>query len=363
MSSVMFTAWNVDPAFQGGAITAPPSGTVTDNGTSANWVAAPGGDVDLADYLITVEILDNDGDGWLRANSDDRVVINGVTHTVAMSYVGDMMTIDGVDCTVVTVYLGDGQLFSLPMNANGQLLQAFPGTVTATNYIYDASEFKLDFATLENLPELCIAEGMRVLAAQGLIPVEALCPGDLVWTLDHGLQPVLWVGQMPMQTAAVRISANAFAPSVPMRDLLISPEHRVLAGLTCGAERLLAARHLVDSPGVRLASGVLRAKRARSWVHLLFAHHEVLLCEGVALESLFVGRQVIGHLPPAALAAFTRARGVLPALVTGMAPVWPGHARARPFAGKGVVGRLARLGLPPAKMLQAQTKAGVQRRG
>jgi hypothetical protein len=363
MSSVIFTAWNVDPAFSAGAITAAPPGTITDNGSSASWAAAPGGEFDLADYLITVEVLDNDGDGWLRPGSADRVVINGVTHTITTSYVGDMMTIDGVDYTVVTVYLSDGQLFSLPMNASGQLVQAFPGTVTATNYVFDPSEFPLDFAALENLPELCIAEGMRVLTAQGMIRVEALCPGDLVWTLDHGLQPLLWVGQMPMQTPAVRISANALAPSVPLRDLLISPEHRVFVGLACGAERLLAARHLVDSTGVRLAPGVLRGARARSWVHLLFARHEILVCEGVALESLFIGRQVIGHLPPAALAAFTRARGVLPALVTGAAPVWPGHARARPFAGKGVVGRVARLGLPPAEMLQVQTNVAALRQG
>jgi hypothetical protein len=141
----------------------------------------------------------------------------------------------------------------------------------------------------------CFAAGTLIDTETGPRPIEEISIGDRVRTLDHGFQPVLWVGSRQVsgvgKLAPIRFAPNSIGND---RALVLSPQHRVLVGgwraeLLFGCEDLLvAAAHLVDGVSiVRLSS------REVCYHHLMFAAHEMILSEGAATESLFPGEQVL----------------------------------------------------------------------
>jgi hypothetical protein len=180
---------------------------------------------------------------------------------------------------------------------------------------------------------ICFTPGTRIAVPGGWAAVETLAAGDPVLTRDHGAQPLVWVGRMHVTAARLRadpalcplrIRADAFGPGRPGRDLVLSPQHRVLlseprAEMLFGApEVLAAAAHLADGDRVRpqpSADGV-------DYLHLACARHEILCAEGLAVESLRPGPAALAALGPAARAELTR---LWPELATGatVAPARP----------------------------------------
>ena len=150
----------------------------------------------------------------------------------------------------------------------------------------------------------CFLRGSLIETPQGPRPVEELVAGDLVMTLDHGPQPLRWAGSSRVpgtgMLAPVRISAGHLGNG---RDLCLSPNHRVLvsgpmAELLFGeAEVLVAVRHLVDGRWVRV-----EPKAEVEYFHLLLDGHEILLAEGMPVESLYLGQQALVALDPGARA-------------------------------------------------------------
>ncbi|MBD3765558.1 MAG: Hint domain-containing protein [Rhodobacterales bacterium] len=145
----------------------------------------------------------------------------------------------------------------------------------------------------------CFTPGTRIETPQGPVPVQALAVDDLVLTRDHGAQPIRWIGRRDLtaddlrarpQLVPVRISAGALGPGLPERDLVVSPQHRVLMGgwkaeLLFGEDEVLAAaQHLLGCPGIgRAAPGPV------SYIHLMFDRHELVLSEGAWTESFQPG--------------------------------------------------------------------------
>lgn len=159
----------------------------------------------------------------------------------------------------------------------------------------------------------CFTPGTLIDTPHGPVPVEALCRGDMVITQDDGPQRLRWIGRVSYgrhDLAAqpslwpVRIAAGAFGPGRPARDLVVSPQHRVLVGgwraeLHFGcAELLVAALHLVNGTTVTR----IMPKAGVSYIHLLFDRHQIVTSEGLATESYFPGRQTMQSLPSAARA-------------------------------------------------------------
>jgi hypothetical protein len=140
----------------------------------------------------------------------------------------------------------------------------------------------------------CFTPGTQLASQRGMIAVEDLCPGDQLVTRDNGMQSLLWSGQrrfdwrmlgMNPLLRPVRIAAGALAPGLPLRDMLVSPNHRMLtrtpeAGRDEGGERLIEARALIGQPGITRS-----CDSAICYVQLLFGRHELLLGEGVWSES------------------------------------------------------------------------------
>lgn len=158
----------------------------------------------------------------------------------------------------------------------------------------------------------CFATGTRIAMADGRhLPVERLRAGDLVATRDNGAQPVAWVGGThvgPMRLdlqpnlRPIRIARGALGGGLPERDLVVSPQHRMLvrsriAGRMFGSdEALVAAKHLASLPGFAVENP---AQGVGYW-HLLFSDHQIVRANGAWAESLFTGPQAMAGLGAAA---------------------------------------------------------------
>lgn len=170
--------------------------------------------------------------------------------------------------------------------------------------------------TIHNLPITCFTSGTLIATPAGERLVEDLRVGDLVMTRDNGPQPVRWVGRRHVTgaeiaanpaLAPVRIAAGALGPNLPARDLLVSQQHRVLVRSAIAArmfdaqELLVAAKHLAEVEGIDIladADGV-------TYVHVMFAAHEVVVSNGAETESLYPGPQALLALGEAAEEIFT----------------------------------------------------------
>lgn len=170
----------------------------------------------------------------------------------------------------------------------------------------------------ENTTYVCFAAGSPVAVPGGVRAVEELRPGDPVHTLDHGVQPLRWVGQRRvggrLAMAPVEFDIGAIGNDEVLR---LSPQHRLLvqswqAELWFGnAELLVPARAFVGQPGVRIAP-----VPQVTYVHLLLQRHEILSVAGVGCESLFLGDMATGLLTPPDDDALAEAGAMFPELLT-----------------------------------------------
>jgi hypothetical protein len=147
----------------------------------------------------------------------------------------------------------------------------------------------------------CFASGTPIRTPQGWRPVETLVKGDLVHTLDHGLQPVLWCGarkatredmaERPM-LLPVKVRAGALGNG---RDIRLSGQHAILMQLD-GEEVLVRAIHLARSGfrGVRIAQGTRQVR----YHHLLLPNHGILEADGLLSESFYPGPSALAMLSP-----------------------------------------------------------------
>jgi hypothetical protein len=117
------------------------------------------------------------------------------------------------------------------------------------------------------------------------VPVERLRIGDRLLTADGPPGAVIWIGHRrldcrrhpdPELVWPIRIAAGAFAPGLPARDLLVSPDHGVWV-----AGALIPARLLVNHRSISQA----RATGMVTYFHVELARYALLLAEGVPAES------------------------------------------------------------------------------
>ncbi len=145
----------------------------------------------------------------------------------------------------------------------------------------------------------CFTPGTAIATRNGERAVEALAVGDGVITRDNGIQEIRWAGKRALdygQLAAaghlrpVLIAKGSLGHGLPERDMLVSPNHRILVPshrtmLPFAAhEVLVAAKHLVDNRLIRpvQALGV-------TYVHFMCDRHEVVLADGAWTESFQPG--------------------------------------------------------------------------
>ncbi len=153
----------------------------------------------------------------------------------------------------------------------------------------------------------CFTPGTLIATPQGEVPVESLAAGDVVVTRDNGLQEIRWVGSRTLdaeelETAAplrpILIKAGALGHGLPERDMVVSPQHRVLMTGELpqlyfeDSEVLVAAKHLVNGDTIVQ----LGADADVTYIHFMFDRHEVVLSDGAWTESFQPGDQSLGSM-------------------------------------------------------------------
>lgn len=154
---------------------------------------------------------------------------------------------------------------------------------------------------------VCFARGTLLATPDGERPVESLKVGDHVMTVDFGPQPIVWISSSvhvwpgsDEQALPVLISSNALGDRQPLRDLVVSPLHKILlsnpiAELHSGSpDVLVPAKGLTSLPGIRQMKG----KRRITYYHILLERHAILLSEELRSESFYPGATAMQMLRP-----------------------------------------------------------------
>ncbi|MCV3270949.1 Hint domain-containing protein [Roseobacter sinensis] len=144
----------------------------------------------------------------------------------------------------------------------------------------------------------CFADGTRIDTPDGDISVEEIKAGQEIWTKDSGAAPVRWVASTTVagqgDYAPVIFEAGAFGND---RALVVSQQHRMwaetpMAELLFGKPQvLIAAKHLVGLPGVRI-----EPRDTVRYTHFMFDSHQIVRASGALSESFFYAEQSVGAL-------------------------------------------------------------------
>ncbi|WP_284945038.1 Hint domain-containing protein [Acidisoma cladoniae] len=158
----------------------------------------------------------------------------------------------------------------------------------------------------------CFAAGTRIHTSRGNIAVEALVVGDLVVTISGALRPIIWLGSRevdcarhgrPASVYPVRIQSGAFGVDLPLRDLMLSPDHAVFV-----AGSLIPVKHLVNGKTIML----MPVDRI-TYFHIELETHDVLFAEGLTCET---------YLDTGDRTSFAEN-----GMVTALHPLWGSEAR------------------------------------
>lgn len=213
---------------------------------------------------------------------------------------------------------GDGDVDTLDLTGAGSLKVVYddgidptgtPGESGTVIFYTDNTQTeeagRLEFKEIENVIP-CFTPGAMIATPRGEVPVETLREGDKVITRDNGIQEIRWTGNRTLNRTElaegnglkpILIKAGSLGRNLPERDMLVSPQHRVLiTGETPQlyfeeSEVLVAAKHLVGKQGV----SVMDTMRT-TYIHFMFDRHEVVLSDGAWTESFQPGDQTLGAM-------------------------------------------------------------------
>ncbi|MDO9713537.1 Hint domain-containing protein [Paracraurococcus lichenis] len=132
---------------------------------------------------------------------------------------------------------------------------------------------------------ICFYPGTLIRTPAGEQAVETLAIGDLVMTADGTAQPVRWLGRQTVSTRfgepdrvlPIRIQAGALGEAMPVRDLLVSPDHALMLDGV-----LVQAGALVNGTTIRRETAV---PTSFTYYHVELADHALILAEGVPAET------------------------------------------------------------------------------
>ncbi|MGC9370154.1 MAG: Hint domain-containing protein [Paracoccaceae bacterium] len=154
------------------------------------------------------------------------------------------------------------------------------------------------FEEIENVIP-CFTPGTMIATPTGERRVEELREGDKIITRDNGIQEIRWIGKKTLNARdmtlaphlkPVLVQKGALGNGLPERDMLVSPNHRLLVANDRTAlyfdehEVLAAAKHLVNNRGVSVLNTL-----GTTYVHFMFDQHEVVLSNGAWTESFQPG--------------------------------------------------------------------------
>lgn len=247
------------------------------------------------------EILSSGAAGYGATLANGTLILLGgseFTGTLAFSSFGGTLVIDTAIPTAAEIAnFGQGDTIALNQlaydpSARPEVLN--PGTLIVAPGIsldIEGAVSGSQFVFVDNNGETeitaavpCFAEGTRILTPAGDVEVERLRVGGHVITEAGEDAPIIWIGRRtilleahpePATAQPIRIAAHSFGHGLPVRDLLLSPDHAVL----CGGV-LVPAKALVNGANITQ----LR-RRMVTYYHVELAEHSIIFAENLAVES------------------------------------------------------------------------------
>ena len=274
------------------------------NGTSGNDTLTGG---DSADELYGFEgndrITGGKGNDTIVGGAGDDTLTGGMhsdVFFVAFDFGQDVIT--DFDDNADTVEIRNGSISDFS-DIQARMTQVGPDTVlkmdngaTLTFQNWLVGSFRSKHFVMG--APVCFAGGTLIDTPEGPVSVETLRVGDLVTCADGSPRVLRWIGQSdhhfdkePHRHKPILIPEGSLGGAGPARDLIVSPQHRiVLAGpvvqrMFATAEVLVAARWLTGLPAVR----VMQGRRWVSYFSLLLDQHDVLTANGCRAESFYPG--------------------------------------------------------------------------
>lgn len=141
----------------------------------------------------------------------------------------------------------------------------------------------------------CFTPGTMIATPTGLRAVESLVVGDRILTRDNGIREISWLSHKPVTQAQLTASpqirpvlfkAGCLSKGLPDRNMLVSPQHRMLVvsdrakQIFRQKEVFVPAKHMTQMLGV----DVVQVPET-TYIHFMFNRHEVVLANGSWTES------------------------------------------------------------------------------
>lgn len=286
------------------------SNYISENADDLNGLTIGSNNEPLYDSIDALTLEDTDDDGVLYSNDNggnaEDLTYAGTSSALdsILEYNVTITYSDGTTVTTQMVVLQDvsGRVFLSPYRegrVENEVLDDHP-IVSIRIDSLSGDDYSGLFSDIEQDAFItCFAAGTLIATQQGRIDIAQLTVGDKVCTMDHGYQPICWIGGRRVRAlgkfAPIRFSAGALGQGLPTRDLRVSPQHRILvrskiAQRMFGSfEVLLPAKKMLGLPGVSVDTS---SNHVTYW-HLLFKRHEIVFSEGAATESFYTGAQAM----------------------------------------------------------------------
>ena len=175
--------------------------------------------------------------------------------------VGDRVTFDGANFTGDTIVYDGAHTVTV--------IDGLNNIVLTMDHVTPVLGTSFAFLGNNSITVVCFGVGTGIRTPDGDVAIETLQPGDQVVTLTANgtaVQAVKWVGHRrinltthprPEQVAPIRIQRHAFAENVPVRDVIVSPDHAIFVD-----GKLISARQLVNHTTIAQVAG-------RTWYSVL----------------------------------------------------------------------------------------------
>jgi Hint domain len=193
--------------------------------------------------------------------------------------------------SAATLYGQDDEWHRIDMLADGQ--------VEIVHETADGNPMReMNFVNIDSVSP-CFTPGTLIATPRGEVAVETLRAGDRIVTRDNGLQEIRWIGQKPLSWSdmaaashlrPVMVRQGSLGNGLPERDMMVSPNHRLLVANDRTAlyfdehEVLVSAKHLVGGAGVHAVESM-----QTTYIHFMCDQHEVVLSNGAWTESFQPG--------------------------------------------------------------------------
>ena len=284
-----------------------------DGGAGSNTLEIANGAGTLPGFGTSIvnfaSIVFDPGAAWTIAGNTA-----GLSGLISGFAAGDVIDLAGLNETGKSYSNG-----TLTLTGDASFALQLPGAFTTESFVLTP-----DISGGTDISLACFAAGTRLATKHGLVAVEDLRPGDVVLAREAGASPVVWIGHRrvdcrrhprPDEVRPIRVRANAFGPGMPVKDLLLSPDHAVFADGV-----LIPVRHLVDGVAVVRVNVDLV-----TYYHVELPAHDVVLAEGLPCESYldtnnrasFTNGGPVASLHPCFESVRREAMGCAPLVITG----------------------------------------------